>query len=66
MIPAIGLEHIVNRVPGITRWQLTARVLLVKGLRVHLTTQADDSHAAPVQVSPEGSFLCFQIGIQAC
>ncbi len=31
-----------------TRWQLETRVSLVMRLNRHLTTRADDSHAAPV------------------
>ncbi len=31
-----------------------ARVALVAGLTQHLTTRADDSHAAPLQVPPKG------------
>ncbi len=36
--------------PDITRWQLKVRVALVAGLNQHLTTRADDSHAAPLLV----------------
>ena len=41
-------EVCLPRVPGITRWQLGTRVAPLPDLTEHLTTRADDSHAAPV------------------
>ena len=38
----------ILKVPGLTRWQIRKRVALVAGPTQHLTTRADDSHAAPV------------------
>ena len=51
--PSSGLSSAVLPECPTECWQLEAWVALVAGLNQHLTTRADDSHAAPVYRSAE-------------